>query len=517
MAAEVNLDALIPREDFNVVEENAASARPQTVSIRELEKNSFFYPLLRKPDFQRETAQWDQERICQFIQSFLNGDLIPAIILWHSGSYLFVIDGAHRLSALIAWVHDDYGDGETSRRFFQHAIPKEQLEVADKTRRYINKTIGSYEDYQNARHSPQLYSQGILERLRRLGSIALQLQWVSGDAAKAEASFFKINQQAAPIDKTEIKLLIARNKPNALAARAIIRSGTGHKYWSKFDAANREQIEEIAKEIHLLLFSPTLRTPIKTLDLPAAGQSYSGYSLPLVFDLVNIANDIKQDKTNNEIKDDLDGAESIRFLKNTRKIVNRVTGTHPSSLGLHPAVYFYSQTGRYQPGAFLGMALWLKEMEKRNYYSKFTAQRKQFEEFILGHKTFASQATINQRGGYSGAKRLQELYQTILECLIAGKDIISTLQADKRFSFLKTDEEQDIDLSTSRLEFSTETKSATFLRNALGSALRCRICQGLIYSGSISIDHIQRKADGGTGSPENAQLTHPYCNTTVKN
>ncbi|WP_372726522.1 HNH endonuclease [Nostoc sp. C057] len=32
-----------------------------------------------------------------------------------------------------------------------------------------------------------------------------------------------------------------------------------------------------------------------------------------------------------------------------------------------------------------------------------------------------------------------------------------------------------------------------------------------------SIDHIKRKADGGLGTLENAQLTHPYCNTTYKN
>lgn len=260
-----------------------------------------------------------------------------------------------------------------------------------------------------------------------------------------------------------------------------------------------------------------MSTLIKTLDLPAAGQSYSGYSLSLVFELVNIANDIKQGKNEKKVEDDPDGAESVRFLKNTRKIVYRMTGTHASSLGLHPAVYFYSPKGRFQPGAFLGMALWLKEFDKRNYYSKFTRYRSQFEEFLLSHKSFASQATINQRGGYEAAKRLQELYQNVLDSLIESKDVIATLKGDKRFSFLKIDDEEEADSFSYRREFSSETKSATFLRNALQSALRCQICQGLIYSGSISIDHIKRKEDGGTGTLENAQLTHPYCNTTIKN
>jgi len=339
---------------------------------------------------------------------------------------------------------------------------------------------------------------------------------VSGDAAKAEASFFRINQQAARIDETELKLLKARNKPNALAARAMIRSGTGHKYWSKFDDDKKQQIETIAKEIHSLLFNPSLSMPIKTLDLPVAGRSYSGYALPLVFDMVNIVNGIRTDKEQ-VINDDADGLETVQFLKNTRKIVYRISGTHPSSLGLHPAVYFYTSKGRYQPVAFLEMALWLKELENRNLYGEFTQHRREFEDFFLRHKTLPSQINIKQRGGYGGAKRLQELYETILDCLIQRKDISETLKLDRRFSFLKLDTEDEIDEFATRRDFSSETKSAIFLRSALQSPLRCQICQGLIYSGSISVDHVKRKQDGGVGALENAQLTHPYCNTTYKN
>jgi hypothetical protein len=35
-------------------------------------------------------------------------------------------------------------------------------------------------------------------------------------------------------------------------------------------------------------------------------------------------------------------------------------------------------------------------------------------------------------------------------------------------------------------------------------------------SQSISIDHKDRKEDGGLSTPENAQVTHPYCNTGYK-
>ena len=82
----VNLDALISREDFEVVDENSLThQRLQTIQIRDLEPNAFFFTALRKPDFQRETANWTPDKIADLVHSFIEGDLIPAIILWSSG------------------------------------------------------------------------------------------------------------------------------------------------------------------------------------------------------------------------------------------------------------------------------------------------------------------------------------------------------------------------------------------------------------------------------------------------
>ena len=41
--------------------------------------------------------------------------------------------------------------------------------------------------------------------------------------------------------------------------------------------------------------------------------------------------------------------------------------------------------------------------------------------------------------------------------------------------------------------------------------------QVMDHRNAISVDHIERKQDGGKATIENAQLTHPYCNTGVKN
>ncbi|MFN5474113.1 MAG: DUF262 domain-containing protein, partial [Pseudanabaena sp.] len=233
--AKVNLDALISREDFEVEENINSGKKKETISIEDIKADSFFFSYIRKPDFQRETNEWDGQKVCELIKSFIEGDLIPAIILWRStAGYLFVIDGSHRLSALSAWVNDDYGDGKISKLFYDGVIPDEQLDIAQETRKLVNKTIGSYEDFRLALSHPAKVSPDIVKYAKNLGALAIQLQWVEGDARKAENSFYKVNQQAAPINKTELKLLESRKKPNSIAARAIIRSGKGHKYWSLF-------------------------------------------------------------------------------------------------------------------------------------------------------------------------------------------------------------------------------------------------------------------------------------------
>ncbi|MFA5261205.1 MAG: DUF262 domain-containing protein, partial [Candidatus Omnitrophota bacterium] len=408
----VNLDALIQREDFEVKDENNSTSLSQTIKISDLERDAFFYKFLRKPDFQRETSDWDPQKNLDFIKCFLNEDLIPAIIFWNSGQYTFVIDGAHRLSALLSWVHDDYGDGFISQSFFGHDINDDQKTIAEKTRRLINKGIGAYKTFQESIKNPEKAHPDILKYARKLGYLSLQLQWVKGGAEKAEASFFKINQEATPINETEIELLRARMKPHALSARAIIRSGTGHKYWSKFKPEIQAQIENLAKEINETLFIPQLETPIKTLDLPLAGKGYSANTLSLVYDLVCISNN---KKAKDEIPDDVDGNLTMQYLRNTGKLVRRIASVHPSSLGLHPAVYFYSSKGRYQPTAFLAIIELMKEFEQNSSFLAFTKIRADFEDFLIKHKSFINQVTLKHGSSMKGYMPLKNILVFIVD------------------------------------------------------------------------------------------------------
>jgi len=175
--AKVNLDALIAREDFEAEETLNPGKKKETISIEDLKNDSFFLQFIRKPDFQRETNEWDNERIVQFIESFINGDLIPAIILWRSScGFLFVIDGSHRLSSLIAWIYDDYGDGSKTKEFYDGIIPDEQKDVAQETRKLVGKRIGTYDDYRLALKNPEKVKPEIIQKAKNLAALAIQLQ-----------------------------------------------------------------------------------------------------------------------------------------------------------------------------------------------------------------------------------------------------------------------------------------------------------------------------------------------------
>ena len=112
----------------------------------------------------------------------------------------------------------------------------------------------------------------------------------------------------------------------------------------------------------------------------------------------------------------------------------------------------------------------------------------------------------------------KNFYLSCIDRLLKGKtpsEVITELINTAEFAYLTPAVAENEIAGTKN--FSDETKSAAFIREALNGAVRCRICGGYMHRNSITIDHIMRKQDGGTGSPDNAQLAHPYCNTTLKN
>ncbi len=517
MASKVNLDALIVREDFEVEVSNPMpGTNKSTMSINDLEERNLFFQVLRKPDFQRETSAWDAKKICDFIESFIDGDLIPAIILWRSSSgYSFIVDGSHRVSALAAWINDDYGDGSLSMAFYDGRIPNDQREVAEKTRELIYKRVGTYQEHMNAFRNQDKANSEIVERAKKLATQSIYLQWIPGDSSKAEESFFKINQKAAPIDASEKRVLQARRKPNGIATRAIIRGGKGHKYWSIFSDVNQKKIEKLAKEIQAILFNPELETPIKTLDLPIAGKVYSAQTIPLILDFIEIVNG-RSDKM---FEDDVDGEETIKYLANCKKIAQIINSDFTGSLGLAPFVYFYSiANGRHKPASFYAVIAFVMELDQKKKFKDFIKVRAKFEKLLIRYDYLIQQIVRRYRSAGASYEAIKSFYIIVIEKLLDKKnedEVVSEICKLDTFDYLaQVVIEPEF---VSGKDFSTEAKSEAFLSEVINSAPTCKICGGYLHRNSISIDHKLRKREGGKGELKNSQLTHPFCNSGIKN
>ncbi|MCF2515865.1 HNH endonuclease [Sphingomonas sp. G124] len=510
----VNLDAMIMRSDFANDDSKAATQTSdnfEKIALKDLVGDGAWLPkLLRKPDFQRETTQWKPLQIAMLVESFLNGELIPAVILWKSDTHVFVIDGGHRLSALLAWAQDDYGDGPRSLTFFKGEIPQAQRSLARKTRTELILRAGTFQHFQaklNAKEDDEAPD----PRIMNFATRGLQVQWIVGDADKAESSFFKINTQGSVLDPVESRILKNRRKAPAIAARSVVRAATGHKYWSKFRDDIQDQISVKAKEIHKSLFSPEVTSPIKTIDLPLGGTTSVTDALDLLITLAQLAD--REARPIEDFQDDETGERTIEVLQELEQVVARMIGNKPKSLGLHPFVYFYTAKGRHYPPLMLAMFGLLSSKLRnndKNWFKAFTDRRQTVERLLIEHKgiiTLLISALGSKVRVDGGVKILNYIIETAgsEETEITPNAFAEILGLESRLYTIQ---------SKPGADFSDDAKSSAFLREAFKQALTCPLCGGYLDpTKSASYDHVQRKKDGGTGEEKNCQITHPYCNS----
>ena len=346
-------------------------------------------------------------------------------------------------------------------------------------------------------------------RARRLGTLTLPLQWVKGNAEKAEASFIRINRQAANITPQELELIESRKEPPVIVARAIIQRATCHQYWSSFTRAQQNQIKDLAVSIHELIFHPLLSYPIKSLDLPCGGAVYSSTVLRMIYDLVQLC--CKSPASGST------AAVTIALLKDVKRAAELMCSNAPSSMRLHPAVYFYSWTGRQHPILFLTWADTLLEQEEKKMLDKFIAVRGGLETFLIGNRPIMNQVIRKYGTKESGKKYVKQILYDIVALLQGGTklgQIAVKLKENAAYSYLQPEESPYTGVVPTR--FSTQVESGLVVQELLGNAQRCPICNGFVPAQAISIDHKKRVIDGGKATASNAQITHPYCNTGFK-
>ncbi|MDE6208410.1 MAG: DUF262 domain-containing protein [Lachnospiraceae bacterium] len=518
----ITLDALIPREDFNILSSTGSSGNTRnksTLSIEDLKYDSFFFSALRKPIFQRETNEWDAEKVCAMIESFVNDELVPAIILWRNqGGYIFVIDGAHRLSSLGAWINDDYGDGQISVNYYGNYISEEQRKIAEKTRELVNKRIGSFKEIEAISRNRLTTEEEVKNEIaKNLGALAIQLQWVVGNASKAEDSFLKINQSATKISDAELDLIKNREHSYAIAARAIVRAGKGYKYWSAYEKSDQELIVALSKKIHQIMFGIGNVDKDDITSLPIGGPLNSSLTLDVVTQTVRICNGIDR-KTKTTLGD---AKEVITYLKNTLIILQYINSKEQYSLGVHPFVYFYSGIGKHKIGSYYGFLMFVKELIEKKKIDKFIEARSKFEKVIYQYNFLVQQIMRKDRQSKRAYSSIKEYFSLLVDVIheypkYEVEKIVEEVRKDDRFKYLQTEIVDNEEVSV-KSNFSRGKKQQIKMNTFVEALPKCPICGGYICSSSISIDHIQRKQDGGSNAISNGQVTHLYCNTSYKN
>ena len=244
-----------------------------------------------------------------------------------------------------------------------------------------------------------------------------------------------------------------------------------------------------------------------------AGQGYGPHVLPFIFDLVGIVNGISTSK-NEEFSDDPDGSETIQYPLKTRKMVWRLCSTDPSSLGLHPALYFYSRGGAFQAAALLSFALLFRDWGTANFRA-FTNVRPKIEKFLLDNRGITEAVRRLGSGGRS-RPRMISFYNKLMYDFGRGRtseQVHRSLRRNPELSFLVVDNSTETSSKDGR--FTRDMKGAAFLRDALPQAPKCPTCGGLLHRNGMQAGHKRHRRESGEGTSGNAQMQHPFCNSTV--
>lgn len=423
-----NLEHLIPRSDIDDNDDFlgiAQTDRRSSINLTDLEKGQFFYQQLRKPFFQRDTNQWTVARVEKLISTFLEDGLIPAIILWeNSDGDIYIIDGAHRISSLIAWVNSDYGKENELNDSHHDAIEE-----------YVNSQIGSYDEIK--RSSDKKYKQ--VKQIIAKRSIAVQ--WVTGDYKKAKESFIRINEQGVVISQDEKELIENDQLPTSKLSRAILAHGLGQ--------VSKNQTEK-TKLIFERFFIPYLSHQLN--NYPLAGSLNEDFVISKIYNAVKIINN----------------SENLNINQLQDKVLN-ILELMQDKLNISQKVYFYGATKKFKTNSFYGFIYFMLELENNEEMKKlFVKNRKEFEEFLVDNeRNIQAIARIKRQ-----AKKAYEEVGTYYKVLLLSCESKDLSELKERYYYL--------DFEKKKVK---TTKEETLQKNYelfISEVPRCPVCGGFI-------------------------------------
>lgn len=552
----VHLDHLIVRQNIRYIarsdsapDTNHNQKPDNSIRFSDIKESGRWFSNLVKPDFQRATCAWTPDGCVNFLTSVIRQRIIPSIILWKSNEtgLVYVLDGAHRLSVLRAWMLDDWGD-KADGFYEKNENFKEIIQIAQETRELISQTIGAFSDFENAsieqrklsedgeaprqKMSPKNFEMAQFYNDIVFSNRTLHAQWESGDYRAAEDSFLAINRQGVPLDDLESTLIEFRNGSYSRLIMSIANAGASGHYWpepSTRDAMSNELIEKIrtfnprCEIIHNLLFVPPFNSKILEINVPfMVSPGHFRKHQHLIEILPLLTHDLAINKENiiTILSEDHKSSPSeivtkahihLTHIEEKLSHLGSIKNS-PNSISLAPLVYWYNRQGNYVRGLFYGFCHWLlsgTETEIRDRKIIYSAIRGAFESALIEFKDEFSDIQHKGGAGLKSIVKISNTLQELAKILIENSESDANSKVEELFGRNKKTQKK---INSSRA-FTPKSKIEINIREMLASSIRCEICGGIVdLKQDIQYDHIDHYAKSKNSAPDNGRLTHPFCN-----
>lgn len=564
----VYLDHLIRRENLRYQRpikagEVLGERLADRMELKEL-RNEARSRKLRKPDFQRATNAWTSEDCRSLLETVINKQIVPSLIMWQNPENLldYVLDGAHRVSVVLAWLTDDWGEKAISQSdFYGTDEDRERISfAARKTRELVDATIGNIRTYQDAQatfdriveagDSPQAKMDKkefdrarFYERLER-GYVHFPVLWVTGDYRDAEASFLKINKSGKQLYEWERTLVENRDSSFARIIMSVAFPQTSKRYWPEKVEEEHinenllkqrvDNILEAIQTVHTRLLTPAPRYPIQSVNQPLLVPPATEKKPFWIGEFLTVVEGRKGTLSETLALLERDKSESADVItRNAEALLNdanlaldHIVGENSRSLSLVPTIYFYSDGGAPLRGFLYGFLYWLLAGEEEDINQRkriFSAFRKPFETIILSEK---KDLTVRFGRGLGSGSEITGQWAKYLNDLL---ELICKSKGDLQTEAFKTGYAKivqslpkskvakgDSDEIAGRV-FNNRQKSTLILKSIHEGLAECSICAGALdLTRYLQHDHIIDHAEGGTTSSTNQGLAHPFCNNNKK-
>lgn len=553
----VHLDHLIERQStrFFIKEEiNPLLNIPQRLSDSNIRYNDIilqWFDNIRKPDFQRETNAWNPDQCFEFIDSVYHNRIIPSIILWKNeeNGLVYVLDGAHRLSIIKAWMTDDYGD--KSIEYYERRDTTTIKRVATETRDKINLRIGSFEEFKqsyqvlqstiNEGKAPksameekkfkqaQFYSEIIS------GNATLYAQWETGDYESAEQSFLRINRQGQPLQPSESTLIEFRKGSYSRIIMHIANAGEEGHYWplesiSEEKKAIVNSFNTLSKGIYERLFIPPFSLPIKELSVPILvapayfqKHNYLMEVIPLMtWNQIAIDEDDRLEFFKKDYKEDADVVieNANIILKTIDSKLSHISSYNndPVSLSMVPLFYWYNERGQFVRSLFYSWVYWLFHGNDKDVFQRkiiYSSNRENIELVFFNFKKEITSYASKSGAGLKAVRSLSIFFEKLLKYFHENRN------AEIKFERLENDipailnlKRQSKNIKRAGRTNTKGDKTQSNINEIFTSSIRCHICGGIVdlKFGGIQYDHVEKFKEVQETDPENMKPTHPFCN-----